>query len=54
MFASEHLNSNTPVHVIAALLGRASLDIVMVYAMLYMTTLLEEYRDAVRGSFLAA
>lgn len=54
MFASEHLNNNTPVHVIAALLGHASLDTVMVYAKLYPTTLIEEYRKAVRGSFLAA
>ena len=54
VFASEHLNNNTPVHVIAALLGHASLDTVMVYAKLYPTTLLEEYRKAVRGSFLAA
>lgn len=54
MFASEHLNNNTPVHVIAALLGHADLDTVMVYAKLYPTTLVEEYRKAVRGSFLAA
>lgn len=53
MFASEHLNNNTPVHVIAALLGHADLDTVMVYAKLYPTTLVEEYRKAVRGSFLA-
>jgi integrase len=51
-FASEHLNNNTPVHVIAALLGHADLDTVMVYAKLYPTTLVEEYRKAVRGSFL--
>lgn len=54
VFASEHLNNNTPVHVIAALLGHAALDTVMVYAKLYPTTLVEEYRKAVRGSFLAA
>jgi integrase len=54
VFASEHLNNNTPVHVIAALLGHASLDTVMVYAKLYPTKLVEEYRKAVRGSFLAA
>jgi hypothetical protein len=30
MFASEHLNNNTPVHVIQALLGHATLDTVMV------------------------
>jgi site-specific recombinase XerD len=53
VFASEHLNNNTPVHVIAALLGHANLDTVMVYAKLYPTTLVEEYRKAVRGSFLA-
>lgn len=53
IFASEHLNNNTPVHVIAALLGHADLDTVMVYAKLYPTTLVEEYRKAVRGSFLA-
>jgi integrase len=52
VFASEHLNNNTPVHVIAALLGHADLDTVMVYAKLYPTTLVEEYRKAVRGSFL--
>lgn len=54
VFASEHLNNNMPVHVIAALLGHANLDTVMVYAKLYPTTLVEEYRKAVRGSFLAA
>src|SRR6185312_12812838 len=32
VFASEHLNNNTPVHVIQALLGHASLDTVMIYA----------------------
>lgn len=53
VFASEHLNNNTPVHVIAALLGHAALDTVMVYAKLYPRTLVEEYRKAVRGSFLA-
>ncbi|MFN8164527.1 MAG: site-specific integrase, partial [Solirubrobacterales bacterium] len=52
IFASEHLNNNTPVHVIAALLGHANLDTVMVYAKLYPRTLVEEYRKAVRGSFL--
>jgi hypothetical protein len=52
VFASEHLNNNTRVHVIAALLGHADLDTVMVYAKLYPTTLVEEYRKAVRGSFL--
>lgn len=33
-FASEHLNNNMPVHVLAALLGHATLDTVMVYAKL--------------------
>ena len=32
IFASEHLNNNTPIHVIQALLGHATLDTVMVYA----------------------
>jgi integrase len=35
VFASEHLNNNTPVHVIQALLGHASPDTVMIYAKLY-------------------
>jgi len=34
VFASEHLNNNTPVHVIQALLGHASPDTVMIYAKL--------------------
>jgi integrase len=42
LFASEHLNNNTPVHVIQALLGHASIDTVMVYAKLYPSTLVEE------------
>jgi len=50
-FASEHLNNNTPVHVIAALLGHATLDTVMVYAKLYPTTLVESYRQAMRGIY---
>jgi integrase len=48
-FASEHLNNNTPVHVIQALLGHASIDTVMVYAKLYPSTLVEEYRKTVRA-----
>lgn len=52
VFASEHLNHNTPVHVIAALLGHAGLDTVMVYAKLYPKTLVDEYRKAVRGTFI--
>ena len=50
MFASEHLNNNTPVHVIQALLGHATLDTVMVYAKLYPDQLVEEYRKAMRGA----
>ena len=34
MFASEHLNINTLVHIIQALLGHGSSDTVMIYAML--------------------
>jgi site-specific recombinase XerD len=49
VFASEHLNNNVPVHVIQALLGHATLDTIIIYAKLYPTTLLEEYRKAVRG-----
>jgi Phage integrase family len=51
VFATEHLNSNTPVHVIAALLGHASLDTVMIYAKLYPDTLVEGYRNAMRGLY---
>jgi Phage integrase family len=50
-FASEHLNNNTPVHVLAALLGHATLDTVMVYARLYPTTLVASYRQAMRGIY---
>jgi integrase len=53
VFASEHLNSNTPVHVIQALLGHASLDTVMIYAKLYPSQLIEEYRKTVRGLYNA-
>jgi hypothetical protein len=52
VFASEHLNNNTPIHVIQALLGHASPDTVMVYAKLYPTTLVEEYRKTVRATYL--
>ena len=52
VFASEHLNNNTPVHVIQALLGHASLDTVMVYAKLYPSTLVEEYRKTVRSVYV--
>jgi integrase len=52
VFASEHLNNNTPIHVIQALLGHASIDTVMVYAKLYPATLVEEYRKTVRATYL--
>src|SRR5206468_239058 len=52
VFASEHLNNNTPIHVIQALLGHASPDTVMVYAKVYPTTLVEEYRKTVRATYL--
>ncbi|WP_290367923.1 site-specific integrase [Antrihabitans cavernicola] len=52
VFATEHLNNNNnPVHVIAALLGHASLDTVMIYAKLYPDTLIEGYRTAMRGLY---
>jgi integrase len=51
LFASEHLNNHTPVHVIQALLGHATIDTVMVYAKLYPRNLVEEYRKAVRGLY---
>jgi Phage integrase family len=53
IFASEHLNNDTPVHVIQALLGHATLDTVMVYAKLYPRKMIEEYRKAVRGVYNA-
>jgi hypothetical protein len=53
MFASEHLNNGTPVHVIQALLGHATVDTVMVYAKLYPTELIEGYRRALRGVYTA-
>jgi integrase len=53
VFASEHLNSNTPVHVIQALLGHASPDTVMIYAKLYPGQLIEEYRKTVRSLYNA-
>ncbi len=52
VFASEHLNNNTPVQVIQALLGHTTLDTVMIYAKLYPAHLVEEYRRAVRGMYL--
>ncbi|HZE15828.1 MAG TPA: site-specific integrase [Mycobacterium sp.] len=51
VFATEHLNNNTPVHVIAALLGHAGLDTVMIYAKLYPDSLVEGYRAAMRGRY---
>ena len=51
MFASEQLNTNTPVHVIAALLGHTTLDTVMIYAKLYPSSLVEGYRKALRGVY---
>jgi integrase len=53
VFASDHLNNNTPVHVIQALLGHASPDTVMIYAKLYPSRLIEEYRKTVRGLYNA-
>jgi hypothetical protein len=41
-------------HVIQALLGHATIDTVMVYAKLYPQTLVEEYRKAVRGLYIAS
>ncbi len=53
IFASEHLNNDTPVHVIQALLGHATIDTVMVYAKLYPRKMIEEYRKAMRGVYSA-
>jgi integrase len=53
VFASEHLNNDTPVHVIQALLGHATIDTVMVYAKLYPQKMIEEYRKAMRGVYNA-
>ena len=53
VFASEHLNNNTPVHIIQALLGHASPDTVMIYAKLYPSQLIEEYRKTVRNLYNA-
>lgn len=52
LFASEHLNAHTPVHVIQALLGHATIDTVMIYAKLYPDELVNEYRRAMRGMYL--
>jgi len=51
IFASEHLNNDTPIHVIQALLGHASPDTVMVYAKIYPTRLVEAYRKTVRATY---
>jgi hypothetical protein len=51
MFASEHLNSSTPPHVIQALLGHSTIDAVLIYAKLYPTTLVEEYRKTLHGIY---
>jgi site-specific recombinase XerD len=51
VFATEHLNAGTPPHVIQALLGHERLDTVMIYAKLYPTTLIENYRQHVRGIY---
>ena len=53
VFASEHLNNNMPVHVIQALLGHASPDTVMIYAKLYPSQLIEEYRKTMRSLYNA-
>ena len=51
LFASEHLNNDTPVHVIQALLGHATIGTVMVYAKLYPRHLVESYRKSIRGNY---
>lgn len=51
LFASEHLNNDTPVHVIQALLGHATIGTVMVYAELYPRHLVDSYRRSIRGSY---
>jgi integrase len=53
VFASEHLNNNTPVHIIQALLGHVSPDTVMIYAKLYPSQLIEEYRKTIRSLYNA-
>jgi len=53
VFASEHMNNNMPVHIIQALLGHASPDTVMIYAKLYPSQLIEEYRKTVRSLYNA-
>lgn len=51
VFASEHLNAHTPVHVIQALLGHATIDTVMIYAKLYPDQFITDYRKAMRGLY---
>jgi len=51
VFASEHLNSHTPIHVIQALLGHATINTVMIYAKLYPDQFVTEYRKAMRGLY---
>lgn len=51
VFASEHLNAHTPVHVIQALLGQATIDTVMIYAKLYPDQFVTDYRKAMRGLY---
>jgi site-specific recombinase XerD len=53
VFASEHLNNNTPVHVIQALLSHASPETMMIYAKLYPGRLVKEYRKTVRSLYNA-
>ena len=51
VFASEHLNAHTPVHVIQALLGHATINTVMIYAKLYPDQFITDYRKAMRGLY---
>ncbi len=51
VFASEHLNAHTPVHVIQALLGHATINTVMIYAKLYPDQFVTDYRAAMRGLY---
>lgn len=51
VFASEHLNAHTPVHVIQALLGHATIGTVMIYAKLYPDQFITDYRKAMRGLY---
>ncbi len=51
VFASEHLNAHTPIHVIQALLGHATINTVMIYAKLYPDQFVTDYRKAMRGLY---